>query len=34
MIGKKNNTSIVDTRVVYYDIKLNCVKDEEIRIDK
>lgn len=34
LIGKKNNVSILDNRVVYYNIKLNCVTDEEINMDR
>lgn len=34
LIGKQNNMSILDSRVVYYNIELNCVKDEEIKMDK
>lgn len=34
LIGKKNNVSISDNRVVYYNIKLNCVTDEEINMDR
>lgn len=34
LIGKQNNMSILDSRVVYYSIELNCVKDEEINMDR
>lgn len=34
LIGKKNNMSIVDNRVVYYNVELNCVTDEEINMDR
>lgn len=34
LIGKKNNVSISDNRVVYYNVELNCVTDEEINMDR
>ena len=34
LIGKENNMSIVDNRVVYYNVELNCVTDEEINMDR
>jgi len=33
-IEKQNNVSNSDNRVIYYDVKVDCVVDEEISMNK